>query len=107
MDINEVSIQLTIVKERQSENIVDKLCIRFKHLTSPRQWQDISYCLSLLPYQSERSIRRLQEHVSLYHDALQDDTVFKYFQDILAKVRIKISIDSRKQRLNEYRSRDN
>ena len=48
-------------QEKQAENIVEKLCQRFRLSDDPRQWRDIAFCLSLLPFKSERSVKRLIE----------------------------------------------
>jgi condensin complex subunit 1 len=50
-----------IEKEKQAEAIVEKLCQRFRLATEERQWRDISFCLSLLPFKSERSMKKLIE----------------------------------------------
>ncbi|ORY31954.1 non-SMC mitotic condensation complex subunit 1-domain-containing protein [Naematelia encephala] len=50
-----------IEKEKQAEAIVEKLCQRFRLATEERQWRDISFCLSLLPFKSERSVKKLIE----------------------------------------------
>ena len=46
-------------QEKQAESIVEKLCQRFRDATEERQWRDISFCLSLLPFKSERSMKKL------------------------------------------------
>lgn len=81
-----------VEKEKQAENIVDKLCQRF--LTAgddERTWRDIAYCLSLLPYKSERSLKRLIEGWSTYQDKLHEDQVHKYFLEIISKCRLQKS----------------
>lgn len=50
-----------IDKDKQAESIIEKLCQRFRLATDPRQWRDISMCLSLLPFKSERSVKKLIE----------------------------------------------
>lgn len=74
------------VQEKQAENIVEKLCQRFRLSDEPRQWHDIAFCLSLLPFKSERSMKKLIEGLPFYQDKLHDETVFGRFSDILAKV---------------------
>lgn len=75
-----------IKKDKQTESIADKLVQRFRNADSERQWRDIAFCLSLLTFNTEKSVKRLEEHLPLYHDKLQEPTVYKHFQDILAKV---------------------
>lgn len=74
-------------KERQAENVVEKLCQRFRLTSEERQWRDIAFCLSLLPYKSDRSMKRLIEGLPFYQDKLHDATVFKRFTEILGKAR--------------------
>ncbi|KAG6852317.1 hypothetical protein C0991_000953 [Blastosporella zonata] len=77
-----------IEKEKQAENIVEKLCQRFHLSEEPRQWRDISYCLSLLPFKSERSVKKLIEGLQFYRDKLHEPKVFERFQEILGKASI-------------------
>ncbi|KAG7094848.1 hypothetical protein E1B28_005656 [Marasmius oreades] len=76
-----------IEKEKQAENIVDKLCQRFRVADEPRQWRDIAFCLSLLPYKSEKSIKKLIESLPAYQDKLHAEGVYDRFSEILAKAR--------------------
>lgn len=76
-----------IDKEKQAENVVEKLCQRFRLTSSERQWRDIAFCLSLLPYKSERSVKKLIEGLPFYQDKLFHPEVYKRFQEILAKAR--------------------
>jgi len=50
-----------MMKDKQAEAIIEKLCQRFRLATDERQWRDIAFCLSLLPYKSERSMKKLIE----------------------------------------------
>lgn len=75
-----------IEKEKQAESIVDKLCQRFRVVTDERQWRDIAFCMSLLPFKSERSMKRLVEGLPFYQDKLRDEKVYAYFLEILNKV---------------------
>ena len=76
-----------IDKEKQAENVVEKLCQRFRLTNSERQWRDIAFCLSLLPYKSEKSVKKLIEGLPFYQDKLYHAEVYKRFQEILAKAR--------------------
>ncbi|GAK64550.1 mitotic chromosome condensation-related protein [Moesziomyces antarcticus] len=76
-----------IDKEKQAENVVEKLCQRFRMASEERQWRDIAFCLSLLPYKSERSIKKLIDGLPFYQDKLFQPEVYKRFQEILAKAR--------------------
>ena len=76
-----------IEKEKQAESIVEKLCQRFRLTEDVRQWRDIAFCLSLLPFKSERSVKKLIEGLPFYRDKLHEEDVFNRFRDILNKVR--------------------
>lgn len=75
-----------VFQEKQAESIVEKLCQRFRLSEDPRQWRDIAFCLSLLPFKSERSVKKLIEGLQFYRDKLHEETVYARFQEILAKV---------------------
>jgi len=79
-----------IEKEKQAENIVEKLCQRFRLSEEPRQWRDIAFCMSLLPFKSERSVKKLIEGLPFYQDKLHEKDVFDRFQEILNKVNEKL-----------------
>ncbi|KAA1474981.1 hypothetical protein DENSPDRAFT_908815 [Dentipellis sp. KUC8613] len=91
-----------IEKEKQAENIVEKLCQRFRLSEDPRQWRDIAFCLSLLPFKSERSVKKLIEGLPFYRDKLHEETVFNRFQEILAKARSNKSQNKPDSELNEF-----
>ena len=77
-----------VPQEKQAENIVEKLCQRFRLSEDPRQWRDIAFCLSLLPFKSERSVKKLIEGFQFYRDKLHEPQVYEKFTEILAKVRL-------------------
>ncbi|KAF0449771.1 Condensin complex subunit 1 [Gigaspora margarita] len=95
-----------IEKDKHTENVVEKLCQRFKNLDDRRQWRNIAYCLSLLPYKNERIIKKLLEGMSHYQDKLHENDVHKAFSDIITKVRsIKPQKPEMKQLIDEYESK--
>ncbi|KAI0795346.1 non-SMC mitotic condensation complex subunit 1-domain-containing protein [Irpex lacteus] len=91
-----------IEKEKQAENIVEKLCQRFRLAEEPRQWRDIAYCLSLLPFKSERSVKKLIEGLQFYRDKLHEEEVYNRFQEILAKARTSKTQNKPDAELNEF-----
>ncbi|KAI0063924.1 hypothetical protein BV25DRAFT_1906937 [Artomyces pyxidatus] len=91
-----------IEKEKQAENIVEKLCQRFRLSEDPRQWRDIAFCLSLLNFKSDRSVKRLIEGLQFYRDKLHEETVYNRFQEILAKARSNKSANKPDNELNEF-----
>ncbi|KAI8991499.1 non-SMC mitotic condensation complex subunit 1-domain-containing protein [Mycotypha africana] len=75
-------------KEKQAENIVDKLCQRFLTAEDERSWRDIAYCLSLLPFKTEKPFKKLLEGWPTYQDKLHEDAVHKSFLEIIQKGRL-------------------
>ena len=75
-----------LLQEKQAESIVEKLCQRFRLSEDTRQWRDIAFCLSLLPFKSERSVKKLVEGLPFYRDKLHEEGVYARFQEILVKV---------------------
>ncbi|KAJ2414679.1 condensin complex non-SMC subunit Cnd1 [Coemansia sp. IMI 209128] len=100
-------------KDRQTDNVVEKLCQRFRNTTDPRQCRDIAYCMALLPYKSERSLRRLLDGLPGYQDKLSEDAVYKYFVEIVSKARsqsaqkqdTKALVDEYETKLKEARAK--
>ncbi|KAI9481172.1 MAG: non-SMC mitotic condensation complex subunit 1-domain-containing protein [Benjaminiella poitrasii] len=74
-------------KEKQAENIVDKLCQRFLTAEDERSWRDIAYCMSLLPFKSEKTFKKLLEGWPTYQDKIHEDAVHKSFLEIIQKGR--------------------
>ncbi|KAG9019943.1 Condensin complex subunit [Tulasnella sp. UAMH 9824] len=91
-----------IEKEKQAESIVEKLCQRFRLTEEPRQWQDIAFCLSLLPFKSERSMKKLIEGLPFYQDKLHNEVVYTRFSEILAKARSNKSTNKPDSELKEF-----
>lgn len=93
-----------IEKEKQAESIVEKLCQRFRFSEDPRQWRDIAFCLSLLPFKSEKSVKKLIEGLQFYQDKLHEQKVFDRFAEILAKARSNKSANKPDTELDEFES---
>ncbi|KAI6115366.1 non-SMC mitotic condensation complex subunit 1-domain-containing protein [Pisolithus croceorrhizus] len=93
-----------IEKEKQAENIVEKLCQRFRFSGDARQWRDIAFCLSLLPFKSEKSVKKLIEGLQFYQDKLHEEKVFDRFAEILAKARSNKSANKPDTELDEFES---
>lgn len=72
-----------INKDRQVESLVEKLCLRFKVTNEERQWRDIAYCLSLLNY-TEKTIKKLVDHIPHFKDKVQVDEVYESFKTIIS-----------------------
>ena len=89
-------------EEKQAESIVDKLCQRFRLSEDARQWRDIAFCLSLLPFKSEKSVKKLIDGLQHYRDKLHEEGVFLRFQEILTKARANKSPNKPDAELNEF-----
>lgn len=76
-----------VKKERQMEGLVEKLCQRFRQCSTARQTRDLAFCLTLINYTSDRTIRRLVDSFTLYKDRLIDEAVFRSFAEVLQKLR--------------------
>ena len=88
---------------------MEKLCQRFSGTSQPRQWRDIAFCLSLLPFNSDNAVKKLLDGglspdgvlskrlleltltlvgttgLPFYQDKLHEETVYKRFGEILTK----------------------
>jgi condensin complex subunit 1 len=100
-----------ITKEKQSDSIVEKLCLRFQHASDERHWRDIGYCLSLLSFGTEKSFKKLIEFLPLYQDKLYEDSLYKYLLEISTrasksgKQEFKAMMDDFKQQLQNGREK--
>ncbi|KAJ3406921.1 Condensin complex subunit [Chytriomyces hyalinus] len=90
-------------KEKQNESIIEKLCSRFKNSGDPRLWRDVSYCISLVSFTSEKSVKKLMEALPLYQDKLHEPLVFKYIHDVILKAKKLPKMD--KQLMEDYESK--
>ncbi|KAI9006529.1 condensin complex component cnd1 [Phycomyces nitens] len=96
-------------KEKQAENVIDKLCQRFQNTSDKRVWRDIAFCLSLMPFKSDRSFRKLLEGMPAYQDKLHEEAVHRSFLEIVAKGRaqkvqkpeLKSVVDELEQRIEK------
>ncbi|XP_054242817.1 condensin complex subunit 1 [Indicator indicator] len=73
-----------ITKDKQTESLVEKLCQRFRIVRTEHRYQDLAFCLTLLPL-SERGLHKLQDNFDCFADKLQDTTVYSCFQTVLGR----------------------
>jgi condensin complex subunit 1 len=59
--------------------------MRFKFSNTERQWRDIGFCLSLLTFGTEKSVKKLIEAFPLYQDKLYEKDLYKSINGILTK----------------------
>lgn len=58
--------------------------------------------MSLLPFKSERSVKKLVDGLQYYRDKLHEEEVFARFQEILMKARSNKSPNKPETELNEF-----
>jgi len=80
-----------IEKDKLVENLVEKLCHRFRATRTQRQWRDIAFCLSLLQY-SDRGLKKLNENFGCWSDKLHEDFVYESICVIFAGVKKNASL---------------
>lgn len=73
-----------INKDKQIDQLVDKLCARFKVSSLDKEWRNISYCISTLNH-TDKSIKKLCQSIKLYQHTLQDQDVYENFIGIKKK----------------------
>ena len=93
-----------IRKERQMENLIEKLCSRFRQSDELRHARDLSFCLSLVSFSGERALKKLIEALPLYQDKLVDEAVLGSFVEIVTRTR-KFGKQEIKALLDEFESR--
>jgi hypothetical protein len=102
-----------IKKEKQMENLIEKLCSRFRNSDDLRHSRDLAYCLSLISFSGDRSLKKLAESFPLYQDKLVDEGVLGSFVDIInrskkfCKSEMKALIDEFELRLLQASNRNN
>lgn len=79
-----------IQKNTQIENLVEKLCARFRNTNTERQWRDIAYCLSLFTH-TEKTMKKLIDHLPNYKDKIQYDEIYDCFKSIISNANKQIS----------------
>lgn len=92
-----------IQKDKQVEGLVEKLCHRLQATDTPRQWRDITYCLSLLQH-NERCVRKMADLFACYGDKLHEADVHKMILSILVKAR-KLSKPETKAMIEELEAK--
>lgn len=101
-----------IKKEKQMENLIEKLCGRFRNSDNLRHSRDLAYCLSLISFSGDRSLKKLAESFPLYQDKLVDENVLGCFVEILqrskkfCKAEMKPLIDEFEMKLLQAANRD-
>jgi condensin complex subunit 1 len=75
-----------IQKDRQAENLMEKLCLRLHAAKDQKCWEEISYCLSLLTY-NEHALKKLAEMDRCYAHAISHPLVYAHFKTIITKAK--------------------
>lgn len=69
------------------ENLIEKLCARFRQSDEIRHARDLAFCLSLISFSGERALRKLIEALPAYQDKLVDEAVLASFVEIVTRSR--------------------
>ncbi|KNC83719.1 hypothetical protein SARC_04049 [Sphaeroforma arctica JP610] len=91
-----------IERDKQSESLIEKLCKRFESTYEYRQWRDLAFCLTKLKF-TQKGTEKLIQNEKCYIDKMGDETVYKCFKDIVA--RVKKSKPETRPELEEYELR--
>ncbi|XP_019483213.1 PREDICTED: condensin complex subunit 1 isoform X1 [Hipposideros armiger] len=75
-----------ITKDKQTESLVEKLCQRFRTARTERQYRDLAYCMSQLPF-TERGLRKMLDNFDCFGDKLSDESIFNTFLSVVSKLR--------------------
>ncbi|KAF9428681.1 Condensin complex subunit [Podila epigama] len=102
-----------LIKDKNMDGMIEKLCQRFKNTDEPRGWRDIAFCLSMLPFKNEKSFKRLLEGFPNYQDKVYEESVYRYLTDIITKGRMikppkpemKPVIDEFENKLKEFKAK--
>ncbi|GJJ71787.1 condensin complex subunit 1 [Entomortierella parvispora] len=102
-----------LIKDKTMDSMIEKLCQRFKNTDEERGWRDIAFCLSMLPFKTEKSFKKLLEGFPNYQDKVHEEAVFKYLTDIIAKGRsikppkpeMKPIMDEFENKLKEFKAK--
>lgn len=87
------------------DNLVEKLCLRFKNSSTPRQWRDIAFCLSMIPFTSTNSFKKLVEGLPHYADKLHEPDVYKCIGDVVLTIKKQKGEKVEKSILEEFEAR--
>ena len=78
-----------IDKDKQTESLIEKLCVRLQAAEDVKSQRDFAYCLSQLSYTSERCVSKVIDNdcFKCYKDRLSDVEVFKFFENIIKQAK--------------------
>lgn len=93
-----------IHKDRPAENLVEKLCARFRNTNTERQWRDISFCLSLLN-PTEKTMRRLIDNLPNYKDKVHYDEIYDCFKVVISNANKQIMKPALKDLAKEFETK--
>ncbi|KGG53225.1 condensin complex subunit 1 [Mitosporidium daphniae] len=76
-----------IDKDKHIESVIEKVCSRFQLARTPAQWSNLSFCLSQININTEKSAKKIIQALPYYYDKLPDGNVFGNFKELLAKMK--------------------
>ncbi|XP_057328550.1 condensin complex subunit 1 [Microplitis mediator] len=75
-------------KEREMESVLDKICFRFKDVTTERQSKTLTYCLSLLQL-NKKGITHLTRNLPFFKDKLHNKHVYDALWEVIEQAKKK------------------
>ena len=77
-----------IDKDRQTEQLVEKLCQKIKNSQSPIEWRNTAFCLSQMKYSEKIFLKLVEYYETCYKDRLKDCADMReYFLIIVQQVK--------------------
>lgn len=68
-------------KEKNFENLIEKILTRLKNAEFERQWRDITFCLTQFTY-NEASLNKILDNFDIFKEKFKDLTVMKNMMEI-------------------------
>ena len=90
-----------IDKDKQTEQIVDKMCHKLKQSTNPTEWRNTAFCLSQMKY-SEKLFIKLLEAYDAYKDKLIASPEVKEYFLLIAIQAKKFTKPEMKKSVDEF-----
>lgn len=80
-----------IDKDKHTEQIVEKLCHKFRSSENPIEWRNTAYCLSQMKYTEKIFIKLLEYYDSYKEKILQSPDVRMHFQNVASTLKKQFS----------------
>uniref|UniRef100_A0A8D8QD33 Condensin complex subunit 1 n=2 Tax=Cacopsylla melanoneura TaxID=428564 RepID=A0A8D8QD33_9HEMI len=91
-------------KEKNFENLVEKILTRLKNSEFERQWRDITFCLTQFNY-NEASLNKILDNFDIFKEKFRDPLVMKNMMDIATGGNYRLAKPAMKELQNELKNR--